>query len=111
MDLLFPSHIIPSLSGVRGMTWKDLIDNLERIDEGSNEILAFTLLMARLAGCATCNADSFRAIHGCTECAKQTIRRFHGSDKELVALFDTTKVEVHTFLHTKFGKTESTSLK
>ena len=58
------------------------------------ERMAFILMMVRLDGCASCNADSFRAMNGCTNCAKQALKRFRGTDTELIKLFEQAKTEV-----------------
>jgi hypothetical protein len=86
-ELLFPSRIIKELRDNRGEIWQDLVDSVDEKEETTLDRLAFVLMMARLDGCTTCNADSFRAMRGCTQCALQNIRRFRGSDKELVKLF------------------------
>jgi hypothetical protein len=86
-ELLFPSRIIKELRDYRGKLWRDLVDNVDGQEETALDRLAFVLMMARLDGCTTCNADSFRAMRGCTQCALQNIRRFRGSDRELVKMF------------------------
>jgi hypothetical protein len=67
----------------------------------SQERLAFVLLMVRLGGCTTCQADSFRAMRGCTQCASQTIRRYRGSDDDLLKGFQDAKAEVGRYLQKK----------
>jgi hypothetical protein len=86
-ELLFPSRIIKELRDQRGKVWQDLVDNVNEQEETALDRLAFVLMMARLDGCTTCNADSFRAMRGCTQCALQNIRRFRGGDRELVKMF------------------------
>ena len=86
-ELLFPSRIISDLRDYRGKVWRDLVDDVLKQEETSLDRLAFVLMMARLDGCTTCNADSFRAMRGCTQCALQNIRRFRGNDKELLKMF------------------------
>ncbi|MEA4906784.1 MAG: hypothetical protein VB089_04150 [Anaerolineaceae bacterium] len=56
------------------------------------------LLMVRLAGCVTCNADAFRAMKGCTQCARQVVRRYRGSDQDLVDQFTESRQEVSEYL-------------
>lgn len=97
-DLLFPERVIPSLLDQRGSGWRALVARVNAADSKSIENLAFILMMARLSGCASCNADSYRAMHGCTACAKQSIKRFRGSDDELLALYMAAKSEVEAFL-------------
>ncbi len=82
-EILFPSRIIPSLKGLHGKAWDDLVDTVCLNGQDSKEHIAFVLMMVKLGGCASCNADSFRAMKGCTQCARQTIRRFRGEENEL----------------------------
>jgi hypothetical protein len=86
-DLLFPSRVIPSLRKLRSQTWRDLVEQVLSQDGQGTEQLAFVLMMVRLGGCTSCQADSYRALQGCTLCARQTVRRFQGNDEALVALF------------------------
>jgi hypothetical protein len=98
-DFIFPPRGIPSLRNERGAAWRDLVAAVEEKQPDSPEQVAFILLMARLNNCSTCNADSYRAIHGCILCSKQSLKRFHGSDEELAALFETAMVDVSVFLN------------
>ena len=58
------------------------------------EHLSFVLMMVKINGCTTCNADSFRAMRGCTQCAVLNIRRYRGSDKELLKQYSKAQKEV-----------------
>jgi hypothetical protein len=100
-DVLFPSRGITSLSEERGAIWRNLIAVVETTGRNSTEQMAFILMLARLNSCATCNADSYRAMLGCIACAKQSLKRFHGSDEELSSLFEAAKTEVALFLQKK----------
>jgi hypothetical protein len=40
--------------------------------------------MARVDGCSSCNADSFRAMKGCTLCAQDAVRRYRGGERALL---------------------------
>lgn len=97
-ELLFPSRVIANLRTLRGDVWCRLIDEITQQDPNSSAYAAFVLMMVRLGGCISCNADSFRAMRGCTQCARQTVRRFRGPDEELVELFHQTKLEVEKYL-------------
>jgi hypothetical protein len=99
-ELLFPSRVIPELRDLRGKSWQKLVDDVTGKELTSTDHLAFVLMMARLDGCTTCHADSFRAMGGCTQCAVQNVRRFRGEDKELIALYDQAREE----LTKKFAK-------
>jgi hypothetical protein len=96
-ELLFPSRVISSLRNLRGEEWKQLVDRVQGSPTDSLDHLAFVLLMVRLGGCVSCNADSFRAMRGCTQCARQTIRRYRGSDQELIAQFNQARTEVDEY--------------
>jgi predicted peroxiredoxin len=100
-DLLFPERVIPALRGQRGAGWQGLVARVVAAGPESIEQLAFTLLMARLDGCAACNADSFRAMQGCTACSRQTLKRFRGSDEDLLGLYRAAQVDVETYLSRK----------
>jgi hypothetical protein len=100
-NLIFPPRGILPLCNERGMVWRELVSAVEKTGLDSPDKMAFILMMARLNNCATCNADSYRAIHGCTVCAQQSLKRFHGSDEELTRLFKTTKAEMDGFLQKK----------
>jgi len=93
-ELIFPPRIIPSLCTLRGATWKKMVEQVENSGDTSPEKIGFVLFMVRINGCVTCNADSFRAMHGCTQCSKQSIRRLKETDKSLVANYASAKQEV-----------------
>lgn len=97
-ELIFPSRVIPTLRDLRGKLWQALVDNV--LHQGSTALdrLAFVLLMVKLAHCDTCQADSYRALHGCTNCAQRTVQRFQGSDQELMALFGESRREVEQYI-------------
>ncbi|MGZ6347452.1 MAG: hypothetical protein ACXWNC_07810 [Anaerolineales bacterium] len=98
-ELLFPSRVISSLRALRGTEWRDLIDHVNTQPPQSPDHLAFVLMMIRLGGCVSCNADSFRAMRGCTQCARQTIRRFRGTDQDLVDQYKEARRDVEKYFH------------
>ena len=100
-DLIFPPRVISALSSERSSVWKDLVVLAQNSDSDSPEKVAFILMMARLNNCATCNADSYRAIQGCSTCARQALKRFHGTDEELILLFDAARSEIIRYLESK----------
>lgn len=93
-DLIFPNRVISTLGELRGVSWKKLVDDVASKDLDSDDQLAFVLMMAKIDGCMTCNADSFRAMKGCTLCAQDAIRRFRGEDKELMKLYSDAQKDV-----------------
>ena len=100
-DLLFPPRTLPVLRELRGAAWQELVTHVQASGPDSLELMAFILMMARLNNCATCNADSFRAMIGCTACAIQSLRRFHETDQVLVALYQAARLDVDQFLQKK----------
>ena len=100
-DLIFPPRVIPALSNERSSAWKDLVAHAQKSGSDSPEKVAFILMMARLNNCATCNADSYRAIQGCSTCSRQALKRFHGTDEELVRLFDAARCEIIQYVENK----------
>lgn len=97
-ELVFPMRVIPTLALLRGEEWRQLVERVSAPQAPLVEKLAFVLLMIRLAGCLTCNADSFRAMRGCTMCARQAVRRFRGSDEDLLTQFEASQDEVAVYL-------------
>jgi hypothetical protein len=93
-EILYPSHVTPSLRSLRGQVWRQLIDNVLSHADDSDVALAFSLMMIRLGGCMTCTADSYRAMRGCASCAYQTIRRYKGSDEQLVSVFEEARRDI-----------------
>jgi len=101
-ELLFPTRVISSLRGERGEAWSHLIDEVTALSPDSAGCVAFVLMMVRLGGCITCNADSFRAMRGCTQCAHLTVHRLRSSDEELVELYQLALQEVEKYIQSKF---------
>ena len=97
-ELLYPERVTIELRDLREGEWRELVDKVTAGDADYNDRLAFVLMMVRLNGCTSCNADSFRAMRGCTQCAIQTIRRHKGKDTTLIKLFDKARNEVEKFL-------------
>jgi hypothetical protein len=100
-DVLFPPRVIPHLRSLRGEEWQALADQASTGEDISLERLSFVLLMVRLGGCSSCQADSFRAMRGCTQCAIQTIKRYRGSDEDLLKGYQEAKEDVDQYMHKK----------
>ncbi|HEX9013466.1 MAG TPA: hypothetical protein VF813_08115 [Anaerolineaceae bacterium] len=103
-EVLFPSRVITTLRGLRGDEWQALVDRVSNLPASDVDHLAFILMMVRLGGCVSCNADSFRAMRGCTQCARQTIRRFRGSDQDLIVQYNEAREEVKKNNHKRSRK-------
>lgn len=96
-ELIFPIRILPLLKDLRGEIWKQTITEILETDDLVSQV-GITLLMIKIAGCITCNADSYRAIRGCTSCSQQAIRRHKGPDKELYQFHKKSCEKVKLFL-------------
>ncbi|RME90981.1 MAG: hypothetical protein D6770_01345 [Anaerolineae bacterium] len=97
-ELIFPPRLIPSLRDLRGEGWRHIVETA-LTEEASLEQTAFVLMMARLANCAGCSPDTYRALLGCSHCATQTIRRYRGSDDDLTAMFQKARAEIEAYLN------------
>jgi hypothetical protein len=97
-EMLFPMRVVPSLADLRGVSWKRLVARIGELEEDEPDALAFGLLMIRLSGCVTCQADSFRALRGCTACARQAILRFRGSDQDITRQYEKSRKEIQIYL-------------
>jgi hypothetical protein len=93
-ELMFPPRIIPLLRDIRGVVWRNFIDQFSSGTTDVEDRAAFTLMMVRLGGCQACSIDSFRGMRGCTACASQTIRRYRGSDDDLLTQFQQARTEI-----------------
>ncbi|MDO9122234.1 MAG: hypothetical protein Q7U31_10645 [Anaerolineaceae bacterium] len=97
-EMLFPMRVIPTLGNARGPEWQKLIDHLSEDQTDDSEKIAMTALVVKLAGCAGCNTDSFRAMKGCTQCAHLIVKRFKGNDAELMRNYQDCHKEVTLYL-------------
>jgi len=97
-ELLYPYRVTPALRDLRGPVWRKLVDKVAKQPPEAADQMAFVLMMVRIDGCMSCNADSFRAMKGCTLCAQDAIRRYRGDDAELVAIFEQARSEIEKVL-------------
>ena len=98
-EILFPASLIPELRDARpGVAWQKLIDRLSEADEGSEDVLSFSLMMVRLNNCLTCDLDSYRATMGCLQCSRRTLHTFRGSDAQLNQKLLEARAEMRAFL-------------
>ena len=97
-ELLFPPKIIPTLRGLRGRDWANLIDQIDQSVNDDLVQMAFVLLMVRMNGCMSCSSDSYKAMHGCYRCASQSIQRFAGTDLDLNRLYQDALNEIEDFI-------------
>jgi hypothetical protein len=98
-DVIFPPRVIPALENVRGQAWRELVNHVAQQAKEDPDRLAFVLLMTRLCGCASCHADSYRAMRGCTQCAIQSTRRYRDPDEDLLAEFASAEQAIQQYLH------------
>jgi len=87
-ELIFPIRVASALRDLHGAGWRRLADRVAKAPPDSKEAISFVLAMARIDGCQTCNADSFRAMKGCTLCAQDAVRRYRGGEKALVKMVE-----------------------
>ncbi len=97
-ELLFPPDVIPELRHARGPVWAELVDRAASLPDDDPESLAFSLMMVRLAGCLSCETDSFRAMRGCAACARQVLHRYKGPDAELVKRYRKAEQDIRAYL-------------
>ncbi|NDJ74724.1 MAG: hypothetical protein GYB65_00580 [Chloroflexi bacterium] len=97
-EMLFPARVIPAMGKLRGEKWHQFVAQIAPHPENHPDVLAFSLMMIRLAGCVTCKADSYRAMRGCTLCATQTIVRYKGTDDDLIAEWRAARDDLITWL-------------
>jgi hypothetical protein len=97
-EMLFPMRVVSALGELRGPRWKRLVERILTLEEDDSDALAFGLMMVRLSGCLSCQADSFRALRGCTACGRQAIMRFRGTDLELIRNYEKARKEVLVYL-------------
>jgi len=83
-ELIFPIRVAPALRDLHGAAWRKVADKAAKADPESPDAVSFVLAMARIDGCSSCNADSFRAMKGCTLCAQDAVRRYRGGEKALL---------------------------
>jgi hypothetical protein len=97
-EIMFPPKVIPSLRDACGVEWRDLVEQVTRLDETDPQSLAFSLMMIRLNGCLECETDSYRAMRGCAACALATAKRYRTTERELLRLYSAALKDVETYL-------------
>ena len=100
-EILFPMRVTPQLRDLRGVEWRELVDEVCASPEESHSCLAFNLLIIRLASCLSCHTHSYRAMRGCTTCAIHAVKRFEGSDTDLLSQYQDSLEEIHSRLQLK----------
>ncbi|MEX2144663.1 MAG: hypothetical protein WD740_08705 [Anaerolineales bacterium] len=85
-EIIFPLRVVPALRDLHGANWRKVSDRVAKAAPDSPEAISFVLAMARIDGCQSCNADSFRAMKGCTLCAQDAVRRYRGGEKALLKM-------------------------
>ncbi len=97
-EILFPPRCIPLLAEIRGKAWKALVRRVARMPEDHPDTLALSLTVIRLAGCLTCDMDSYRASLGCATCSQRAVAGFKGTDEQLIRRFREAREEVEAYL-------------
>lgn len=94
-EFLFAHWATPSLKDLRGERWRALVERIAALDEMHPDALAFALMMARLANCATCNAVRYRERGGCARCARMVLTMLHKEGEiALLARFRAAQQEI-----------------
>jgi hypothetical protein len=97
-DLIFPLRALPLIEDAKDVEWKRLVEFIRSDAAALEDRLCLVLLLVRLAGCASCDSNSYRAMRGCSQCAIQTIRRQRVSGNDLRAQFEQNRVEINQYL-------------
>jgi hypothetical protein len=103
-ELFFPIRVIPALVDLRGGEWRELANTIAQPGTSLTDQMSFVLMMVRLAGCVSCNSDSYRAMRGCAQCACQVIRRFKGDDLQFAALLNQARLDVNRYMEKVYGE-------
>jgi len=93
-EILFPNRAIAPLKKERGNDWQSLVSQVAHQHDGSEDSLAFSLMMIRLCDCLNCDQSSYKASLGCVSCARRTVSTDKASDTMLVQSFEQTRQEV-----------------
>jgi len=98
-EILFPPRCIPLLMEARGKAWKALVRRVIGLPEDHPDTLALSLTVIRLAGCLTCDMDSYRASLGCAACSQRAVAGFKGTDEQLIRRFEEAREEIEAYLN------------
>jgi hypothetical protein len=101
-EILFPNRAIAPLRHERGDDWHSLVSQVAHQTDGSEDTLAFSLMMIRLCDCLNCDQSSYKASLGCISCARRTVSSEKASDSMLLQSFEQARQEVRT-LHNGNG--------
>ncbi|MCS7250977.1 MAG: hypothetical protein RMK32_04990 [Anaerolineae bacterium] len=97
-EILFPPRCIPLLAETRGKVWKAMVRRVARLPEDHPDTLALSLTVIRIAGCLTCDMDSYRASLGCATCSQRAVAGFKGTDEELIQRLREARKEIEAYL-------------
>lgn len=97
-ELIFPVRLLDGMKNIRGEGWKVLIEETTEKNVDMANKVAMTLVVARVSGCTTCSADSYRATRGCKLCSQQAIKRCKNSDAELENLYKRMLIKTRKFI-------------
>lgn len=93
-ELIYPLRVTPAIRDLHGPAWRKAAEKAVKAKPDSLDAAVFVLAMARVNGCHTCNADSFRAMKGCTLCAQDNVRRYRGGEKALLKQIEKAEKEL-----------------
>lgn len=103
-EFLFAHWAVPKLKDLRGLKWRELVEQVAALPPTHPDALAFALTMIRLNGCVNCAAQRYRERGGCADCSRYVLTtlakeseaslltRFRAAQKEIAAsLMQTTE--------------------
>ncbi len=99
-EILFPHKAIKGLRYLRGSKWQRLMEHILQLPEDHPDVIAFSLLMIRLAECLHCDMGSYKAFLGCQTCSQRIIAGFKGTDDDLLQLYEEAREDVRRYLET-----------
>ncbi len=97
-EWIYPHVVTAHLGAARGDTWRELTEQVASLDEDHPDSLAFSLMMIRLCGCASCQPGSYKLSLGCTTCAFRTVANLKGTDGQLLRRYHIARDEVQEFM-------------
>ena len=97
-EILFPHNCIRGLRNLLDAPWADLVDQVGRLDESTEDSLAFSLMMIKLCGCISCDMGSYKASLGCDICSQRAVATAKGSSQLLMRRYEKACADIRRYL-------------
>ncbi len=97
-EILFPYRAIKGLAHLRGPLWQRLVQHILQLPEDHPDVIAFSLLIMRLADCLHCDQGSYKAYLGCQMCSQRIVSGFKGTDEDFIYLYEEAREDVRRYL-------------